>query len=74
MMAKKISCKVVSSVPIGQINAGFLSVKHPNNYQYEIDDMAAACFNLRHNCNIAHIFSPGIMNAFPIGQILDYCA
>jgi hypothetical protein len=74
MMAKKITCKIVSSVPIGQINAGVLSVRHPNNYQHETDDMTAACFNLKHNRNISHSFSPGTMNAFPIGQILDYCA
>jgi hypothetical protein len=67
-MAKKIPCKVISSVPLGQINAGSQSVRHSNNYQYEIDDM---CSNLRHNCNIAPIFNVGTINTFPIGQILD---
>jgi hypothetical protein len=76
MMVKKISCKVISSVPLGQINAGLLSVRLSNNTPYELDDLTAADLGFKHNRNMGHNLKAfnigiGIMNSFPIGQILD---
>ncbi|MHC4123257.1 MAG: hypothetical protein ACYSSI_06755 [Planctomycetota bacterium] len=76
-MVKRISCRIISSVPFGKTSAGFSSVRRPNSHQYEIGSVPIANIRFKHNCNLgndnpkAFNIDLGILNDFPIGQILD---
>ncbi len=75
-MVKRISCRVISSVPFSETSAGLLSIRQVNNNRHEVGGVAAADLRLKHNGNLANdakSFYIGLetLNDFPIGQILD---
>lgn len=74
-MVKRISCRVISSVPFNKTSDGFPSVSQPNNHQYNSGDTGLAVAKPRtivipvKNTDILSI-GPRTLD-FPIGQILD---
>jgi len=74
-VVKRISCRVVSSVPFSKTVAGLLPVKQPNDSQHEIGDTVTATVKPRtiinpvRNTDILSI-ALGALD-FPIGQIID---
>jgi len=76
-VVKRISCRVIRSVPFSKTGAGLPSARQPNNHQYESGSVPIANIRLKHNRNPvndnlkAFNIGLGILNDFPIGQILD---
>jgi len=74
-VVKRISCRVIRSVPFSKTSAGLVSVRQPNNHEHEIGGVATATvkpkaiINPVRNTDILSIAS-GTLD-FPIGQILD---
>lgn len=70
-MTKRISCKVISSVPIGVTKTTLAPEKDIKEHLCEFYNSPAANIKFtypRHSINI------GNLNAFPTGQILDCLA
>ena len=77
-MVKKISCRVVSSVPFGKTSGKSLCVRQPNSHHYDSQDFAADT-RLTDIANLAnHLKSLnailGTPNDFQTGQVLDFYA
>ncbi|MGD0785615.1 MAG: hypothetical protein ABR969_07355 [Sedimentisphaerales bacterium] len=74
-MIKRVSCRVISSVPFGQTGGRLSSVRLPNNPPDEINYVTKPKYNSNSGHNIkAFNIDLGTVDGFPIGQILDYCA
>lgn len=77
-MVKRVSCRVVSSVPFSKMSADLLFVRQPSNHQYKIGETDTTVvrpkivINPARNPDVLIIASETL--DFPIGQILDYYA
>ena len=77
-MVKKISCRVVSSVPFGKTSIKSLSVRRPNSQHYDSQDFAADT-RLTDIANLANHLKGlnailGAPNEFQTGQVVDFYA
>ena len=75
-MIKRISCRVVRSVPLGKSSDALRHVRQPGNEHHKISDAAAVNIHSRHNSTsvaytrLLDITSVSIDNGLT-GQILD---
>ncbi len=75
-MVKKISCRVVSSVPLGKSGEALRHVWGSNNKRHRVGDIVAVNIPVRHAGGLVTYTSRfGIARALidngPMGQILD---
>ena len=75
-MIKRISCRVVSSVPLGKSSDALRHAGQPNNEYHRIGDAAAVNICARHNGTVVtytgRLDIAGVsIGDSPIGQILD---
>ena len=75
-MIKRISCRVVSSKPLGKSSDALRHVRQPGNEHHKISDAAAVNIHARHNSTpvtyTGRLDIAGVsIDDSPIGQILD---
>lgn len=75
-MIKRISCRVVSSVPLGRSGDALRDARQPGNEHHEISNAAAENIHSRHNGTFVTYTDrfdiAGVsVGDSPIGQILD---
>jgi hypothetical protein len=75
---KRVSCRIISSVPIGSPVTAIQPISQRTERLYESDELHAASFWAKQSHKVKDLnafgICMGILNTVPAGQILDYLA
>jgi len=74
-VVKRISCRIISSVPLGKTSAGLSSIMQPNNRQHETGNTAVKPITIFDPVETIDILSIASGTSdYPVGQFVDYYA